>query len=384
MPKKLTTEEFIQKAREVHGDKYDYSKVKYKSTHEKIIVICSEHGEFSIQPNSLLNGRGCQKCGNKNKGKEKKITTEEFIKRAREVHGCKYDYSKVKYNNEKDKVCIICPEHGEFWQKPVYHLLNKCDCPKCANKKNINIKSLTTEDFILRAREIHGWKYDYSKVNYINNRTKVCIICPEHGEFWMRPNCHLSKQGCPKCGKIEMSKKNTLTTEEFIQKAREVHGDKYDYSKVKYVNNYTKVCIICPEHGEFLIKPNSHLNGCGCHFCNETNGERKVRLLLEKRKINYEQEKTFDWLKNNGNLFLDFYLPDYNIAIEYQGIKHSQTTDFARKGKEWAMNMLSNTKDRDLIKKNLCEKYNIKLFYINYNDNIEKKISLIFENETTC
>ena len=164
---------------------------------------------------------------------------ENFVKKAREVHGDKYDYSKVEYTNNYTKVCIICPEHGEFWQAPNNHINQKQGCPKCSHRSY----KLSNEEFTIKAKEIHGNKYDYSKVDYVNNRTKVCIICPEHGEFWQTPYKHLNKQGCPRCyGNIKSN------TEEFIAKAREVHGNKYDYSKVEYSGCENKVCIICPEH----------------------------------------------------------------------------------------------------------------------------------------
>lgn len=123
------------------------------------------------------------------------MTTESFIKRAREIHGDKYDYSKVVYVNNHTKVCIICPKHGEFWQFPNNHINQKQGCPKCcSNPKN------TTQTFIEKSREVHGSIYDYSKVIYKNNTTPVCIICPEHGEFWQKPMNHLAGCGCPECG----------------------------------------------------------------------------------------------------------------------------------------------------------------------------------------
>ena len=179
----------------------------------------------------------------------KKITTEEFIARAKVIHGDKYDYSKVEYVNSYTKVCIICPEHGEFWATPHCHLDGK-GCPKCAVYKR---GKLTTEEFIRRAKEVHGDKYDYSKVEYTHQATKVCIICPEHGEFWQKPAHHMNGNGCPKCAGRGM------TTEAFIKKAREIHGDKYDYSKVVFCGKHKKVCIICPEHGEFWQVAGRHL-----------------------------------------------------------------------------------------------------------------------------
>ena len=202
--RKLTTEEFIKKAKEIHRDKYDYSKAEYSGSKIKICIICPKHGEFWQIPNAHLNGQGCPECSN-----TKKLTTEEFIKRAKKIHGDKYDYSKVKYSTNHKKICIICPKHGEFWQQPSDHL-NGHGCRKCLLDKLPNIKKLTTEEFIKRAKKIHGDKYDYSKVKYINSKTAVCIICPKHGEFWQIPNYHLSKCGCQKCAEEELVFENKL------------------------------------------------------------------------------------------------------------------------------------------------------------------------------
>ena len=191
---------------------------------------------------------------------------EQFIKKAINKHGDKYDYSKVEYTNSQTKVCIICPEHGEFWQEPAAHVRGY-NCPICAKEKRNKHLRKTTDNFIYNAIKTHGVKYNYSKVEYINSQTKVCIICPEHGEFFMLPINHINGQGCPKCaGKC-------MDTELFISKSREVHGNKYDYSKVEYIDSKTKVCIICPEHGEFWQAPAKHLYGRGCPKC--ANKKRK-------------------------------------------------------------------------------------------------------------
>lgn len=157
-----------------------------------------------------------------------------------------------------------------------------------------------------------------------------------------------------------------MDREYFIECANKTHNNKYNYSKVEYVNNKTKVCIICPEHGEFWQAPHSHLKGKGCPICSESKLEKKVRNFLIENKIKFETEKTFEWLKNEGQLRLDFYLPDYNIAIECQGIQHFKPIDFAGKGIEWAKKILKENKKRDLIKKKLCEEHDIKIIYIPY------------------
>ena len=268
---KMDTNDFITKAKEIHGDKYDYSKVEYINNNEKVCIICPEHGEFWQTPHNHLKGAGCAKCGG-----GVNLNTNDFIIKAKEIHGDKYDYPKVEYKNNHTKVCIICPEHGEFWQTPSNHL-NGCGCPKCAVLRTIKTLSLTTEEFIKKAHEVHGDRYDYSKVEYVNYNTLIKIICPIHGEFWQTPSNHLKGQGCRKCvGKYK------TTTEEFIAKAKHIHGEKYDYSKVEYKNCHTKVCIICPKHGEFWQTPTSHLRGCGCYICNKGyNCEYKFNLLEE-------------------------------------------------------------------------------------------------------
>ena len=279
---KLTIEEFVTKANKVHHNKFDYSKVDYVNAHTKVCIICPEHGEFWQTPNGHLTGSTCPKCANHF------MDRDYFIEKARKIHGQKYDYSKVDYKGTDTKVCIICPEHGEFWQIPNSHLQGQ-GCPKCGVEKCANSLRLTTEEFIRRAKEVHGDKYDYSKVEYINNSTKVCIICPEHGEFWQTPIGHLSSKGCAKC-----ARNIQLTTEDFIKKANERHNNKYDYSKVEYVNTHTKVCIICPEHGEFWQTPANHLKGFGCNVCagRIINTGNFIKLAKEVHGEKYDYSKT--------------------------------------------------------------------------------------------
>ena len=383
MCKKITKEEFIEKTRQVHGNKYDYSKVNYINNRTKVRITCPEHGEFWQTPHSHLSGCGCPECGKKIKSEKKKLTTEEFIKKAKEIHGDKYDYSKVEYKNCGVKVCIICPEHGEFRQKPYEHL-SGCGCPECGKKIKSEKKKLTTEEFILKAKKVHGDKYDYSKVEYVNALTPVCIICSEHGEFWQKPSTHLSGNGCRECRKEFLHNKFKSSTEEFILKAREIHGNKYDYSKVEYVNALTPVCIICPKHGEFWQKPNVHLSDSGCKICSESHLEKEVYNYLKKNNIKFETQKTFEWLKYKINMYLDFYLPDYNIAIECQGAQHFIPVSF---GKEFDFDKDKNfikIKERDKKKKQLCDRHNIKIYYyINNNYFYEKEIyteKYIFKN----
>lgn len=193
-----------------------------------------------------------------------KLTTEKFIEKAKTVHGDKYDYSKVSYVSAKEKVCVICPEHGEFWQTPTVHLQGH-GCRKCANIVSCDYRRKSLNDFVSQANMVHNNKYDYSKVEYHNTHSKVCIICPIHGEFWQEAKSHLSGCGCPHCS-VDL-RSDSVT--DFISKAKRVHFDKYDYSLVAYKGSRVKVKIVCPKHGVFLQSPYCHLNGNGCPFCTQ-------------------------------------------------------------------------------------------------------------------
>ena len=305
---------------------------------------------------------------------------ENFILKSNIKHNNKYDYSKVEYIDSLTKVCIICPEHGEFWQTPQAHVRGN-SCPLCSNKKRGDTFRLDLNDFIENSNKIHNNKYDYSKVEYINSLTKVCIICPEHGEFYMLPSSHLQgqgcpkckgkglklneiidkankihnnkydyskvvytkmhnkviiicpihgefeqtlskhiskKQGCPKCGKIKTIEKKSYTTEKFIELANNVHNFKYDYSKVKYNNIKKEVEIICPKHGSFFQVPNYHLCGHGCPSCGNiiSNFENEINDFINSLNI-----KTIKKERKilNGNE-IDIFVPNYNLGIECDGL----------------------------------------------------------------
>ena len=347
MSKKITTEDFIENARKVHGDKYDYSLTNYISAKTKVKIICPVHGVFEQTPCGHLSGRGCKKCSGKNK-----LTTEEFIDQARKVHGDKYDYSVTNYVNAKKEVKIICPIHGIFEQLPYNHLRGH-GCSECAT----NLKS-NTERFIDQARKVHGDKYDYSVTKYINSDKNVKIICPIHGVFHQKAKSHLAGHGCKKCQTEKIKKLLGRNKEEFINQARKVHGDKYDYSLVNYVNCRTKVKIICPIHGVFEQTPQSHLKGNGCKYCKNYSAEKDIYTLLDKLNIKYKREKMFRWLIYDRMMRLDIYIPKYKVTIECQGKQHFYPVEYFG-GKEAYI----ETVNRDKKKRELCEQHGIKIFY---------------------
>lgn len=276
------------------------------------------------------------------------MNCKEFIKKAEKVHNTKYDYSKVDYHKSKEKVCIICPIHGEFWQIPNSHLMGH-GCPKCAIEKRKELQKLPISEFIKKAKKIHNEKYDYSKVKYDYIKDKVEIICPKHGSFLQIAQDHLNGHGCTKCNSLWKS------TEQFIEDARKIHGDKYDYSKVNYKNKYSNVTIICKKHGEFKQIAQNHLKGCNCPKCTCSKIEDEIIRFLTKNNILFEHRAHFKWL---GRKHLDFYLPEYNVGIECQGIEHFEPRDFFGGKNDYA-----KTIKRDKEKKHLCDKNGLKLLY---------------------
>lgn len=196
----------------------------------------------------------------------KKLTNDEFINKSNIIHKFKYDYSDTMYINRNTNVIIKCPLHGSFHQLPSNHLSGK-GCKKCGIERTSKKQESNKNDFIKKAVLIHGLKYNYDKVEYIKCKTKVIITCFIHGDFQQTVSDHLSGCGCPYCGILSQKKKQASNTNEFIKKAKQIHNDKYDYSKVDYKHYKTKIIIICPIHGEFLQTPSGHLSGKGCLQC---------------------------------------------------------------------------------------------------------------------
>lgn len=300
---KLLKEEFYK----THKDFYDYSKVVYKSSRDKIIIICPIHGEFKQTPDQHKRGGGCSKCSNlKRINSDIKRRTNSFLIKSKQVHKDKYDYSKVQYTNTDTKVTIICPIHGEFQQRPNSHI-NSTGCTKCGIELNSKSRSTSIDNFISKSIKIYKNKYDYSKVIYKNTHTKVSIICPNHGEFQKSPHDHLKGKGCKVCYSEKDDKLGFKET--FIERSNKIYNNKYDYSKVHYKNVHKKVTIICPIHGEFQQSPNSHQKG---HECMECTGNVKITLekFLEKSKehhgdkYDYSKVKIDEKVNNQSKLII--------------------------------------------------------------------------------
>jgi len=332
---KITEKKFIELCNIKHNNKYDYSLVHYKNANSKIDIICPIHGFFSQRANSHMHGSSCPKCFGKNK------EYDEIITNFKKIHGDKYDYSLVNYVTQKEPIKIICPEHGVFEQTYNTHKKGH-GCPKCVGRYKTN------NEFIIEANKIHSNKYDYSLVNYVNSIKNINIICDLHGEFKQKPANHLQGSGCPKCKGLKITEKKTKTIDEFINDANKIHDNKYDYSFVDYKNCKEHVKINCTKHGIFKQTPDSHLQGIGCPKCGLKfdKAENEIRNFLATLNIDFI-EKDKEIIKP---LELDILIPLHNIAIEFNGLY-------------WHSDKFKPS-NYHLNKTELCEKKNIKLIHI--------------------
>ncbi len=375
MSRKLTTESFIDKASKIHNNKYDYTLVTYKKSKIKVEIICPNHGPFLKTPNAHLSGSGCPKCIYAKRSLDNYLTNEEYIIKANKKHNYYYSYGETIYKGSQNKIIITCHIHGNFIQQATNHLHGQ-GCSKCGIIKRNNSLRSSLKNFISKANKIHNKKYDYSKSIYINNSTNLIIICSEHGSFEQTPRNHLRGTKCPKCALFERVDKRTLSQDEFILRSNNVHNNKYDYSKVKYVNAKTKVTIICPEHGDYDQEAFSHLSGCGCPICNTSKGELSVLNWLQDNKIQYEYQKIFNGLigLGGGNLIFDFYLEKLNLCIEYDGIQHYTFIE----GLHITKNNFKKQQIHDKCKNEYCKENNIKLLRIRYDEDVNVVLSKYF------
>ncbi len=262
---------------------------------------------------------------------------DKYLLKIKNTHADKYDYSKSNYINSISKIIIICPIHGEFKQS-IYNHIYGAGCPKCKHNYISNKFTSNTEEFIRKAKKIHGDKYDYNKVNYTKSRNPISIICEKHGEFIQAPSDHLQGCGCPKCKSEKISFISKRSQEVFIKEAKKIHNDRYCYDKTNYINKDSKVTITCSVHGDFDQIAHNHLKGQGCPRCKASKGELLIESILKKNNIVYETEYKLSEVKNRYEY--DFYLPDYNLLIEFHGIQHYQYNMFFHKSYEEFLNRI--------------------------------------------
>jgi G:T-mismatch repair DNA endonuclease (very short patch repair protein) len=309
--KPKTTEWFINKSKSIYGNEFDYSKSIYTFSKNTIEITCRIHGIFKQRASEHFKGNGCPICN-------RRIDLKEFLEKARLIHGEKYDYSLItNIDGMKNyAVSIICPTHGIFNQKIVGHIAKKQGCKKCGKIKTVLSLRKTQEDFIKEAIKKHGGLYDYSKVVYISSVDKVEIVCQKHGSFWQTPSNHNNsghEQGCPSCaGNIRR------TNMDFIEEAKKIHNNLYDYSLVDYISSKEKIKINCQNHGVFLQLPDNHLKGKGCPKCAHR-VSKPEKEWLDSLGIPEELRQKCLRMSSGKQYEVDAYDPTIGTVYEFYG-----------------------------------------------------------------
>ena len=354
--RRKNTEIFIRQSQEIHNHKYDYSKTIYKTAKEKVIIVCPIHNEFEQVANSHIMGMGCIKCGyeSENHTKESNKSTVDFISESKLIWGNKYDYSLTKYKNSRTKLKIIY-DGITYEQLPGSHL-------------KYPVEGFLDQDIFLKKSEKRwGRKYDYSLVEFKNCHTHVKIIY-DGIIYEQLPHNHLI---------YAPEKILRKTQEQFVEQSNKYHDSIYNYDKVVYINDRSKIEIICDKHGSFLQSPSSHLRS-GCPHCNESKGEREVSKILKSYNINFDRQKKFPDCKNVFELPFDFYIPSLRILIEFDGIQHFEPIQYFG-----GLRAFEKLKINDKIKSDYCEDNYIDLIRIRYDqiDSIEKILKDSLENK---
>lgn len=368
-------EDIIAACKAVHGDKYDYSQVEEKISNkdDKITIIChskdalgNEHGIFQQPLARHLKGRNCPKCS----GRSVQLSEAEMIARAKQVHGDAYDYVSIDRDKSNNAIVhAVCHvkdeegnEHGEFAQSYQHHVNGKQGCPKCRYIKSSKAIRRSLDEVLSLARDVHGDAYDYLLIKaYKNDRIPYPIRCKKHDiVFEQSFNNHICfKEGCPVCGREKSDQSRRYTQEEWIKLAEARHHGKYSYEHVDYQGSNVPVEIFCKKHQCYFKQlPTNHLFGQGCPICKESKLEIMTASWLKEHGIEFIRQKTFDWLVNAKKLSLDFYLPQYNAAIECQGKQHFGFGGWKDNEEEYKEIM-----QRDELKRKLCEEHGIKVYY---------------------
>lgn len=304
--KRLTTEEFVCRAKEVWGDRWKYDKVEYLNNTTPVLLECPEHGEFTQTPKSHLRGEGaCRSC--------RGILNEEaFLKQALEVWGDRWDYSSMEFSTARDPLQISCPTHGPFTQVGLSHLKGYVGCPECSERKKKPAHHLEAQ-----AKEVWGDRWDFSKSQWGQTRSEVVVICPQHGGFTQNTrNLLRGDVGCRPCKGIVSS------SEEFMERAKVIWGDRWDYSALNFRTISSKVTLRCPLHGEFQQMGSDHLRGfVGCPSCSNAQPSALEQDLREYiQSLGIEVQSSVTGLLDPPRLELDMYIPSQKKAFEFNGV----------------------------------------------------------------
>lgn len=311
--RRMPVSEFINRASAVHADVYDYTNVRYTNSQGYVLIVCPTHGEFSQTPSAHLTGRGCPTCGDTKIGDKCRISQSDFLARCTDVHGDRYDLSRVAYKGVSKKIEVVCKEHGVFYPTAGNFTANKSGCPTCARLLVGSKSRMSEQSYIERAKALHSNRFEYGEISYKKGGPFLSVVCKEHGRFEQRLHDHMKGVGCVKCSKP------VHDSTSFAQVAVGVHGGKYDYKVSTYTDSQTKIEITCPTHGAFMQLPSCHVSlGHGCPRCGRT-GPSSAQVEIAEFLSAYVSV-SMEAPIGKSRRRLDILVPDRSIAVEYHGL----------------------------------------------------------------
>ena len=368
-----TKADLVVEASAIHGAKYDYTKTIFRGSAKHFEVYCPKHNKTwsTTWHSHITQAHGCQQCG-----AERDFDLDAFIQRASQLHKNRYDYSQVmEWGGWHSPIPLGCRTHGIFWQRPTVHIYLQGGCPRCAAQvRGIEARD-NTADFIRKSRAVHGDKYDYSRTEYVSDSEEVKIFCRQHGEFTQRADHHKRGAGCSMCHFEAMEQERSYTFDDFLKLAEDTHLGRYEYDASSWTGYLEKLNIKCPSHGWFMQSAAGHARGSGCPSCQESRGERDIARYLETLGITYERQKKFSTCIDRRSLPFDFYVPDLNLLIEYDGEQH-----YMDSGRGIFTNDdIVSIKRRDRIKTEFCAASGINLIRIRYDQSVQEELAFLKE-----
>jgi hypothetical protein len=314
------TKLFIEKSRSKFGDKYSYENTIYVNQTTRLNITCPIHGSISILPDNHLNGCGCSPCSKSKAGSSHKLSNQDFIERAKSIHGDNLSFESTFYSGSLHKVTVTCKIHGDFLITASNLINNKQGCRQCSIKKGCDKKKTTKESLLNKISNRDGFRnFDFSKVkDSFHLREELIISCSKHGEIKTNAANILRYKksfGCAKC----RSNDSKYTTEEFVQLSHEAHNGNYSYAESEYKSSHEDVSIICQKHGSFLTKAYIHLAGGGkCPKCTNFVSSYEIEISKYLSELNIENQTSVRNLKDIKEI--DILIPKNKIAIEFNGL----------------------------------------------------------------
>lgn len=377
----LSHEIFLERVSKHKHTNLDFKNTVYRGQKNTVRVECNLHGPFDAWPSNLFQGGNCPACAASAAGKKRRLELDTLIARISNKFGKKYEIDTTSIVSASSPIKLRCKTHGWF-QKTIGNLESSNGCPLCSNENSSKIRALnamlTSQEVIDRFQKVHNFRYDYSKIKYAGIMNSVEITCFTHGSFHQSVTSHLQGKGCPKCGAERKRQAQFLSQGDLYDRLKILNGDIFIYPPNLGLELRSNTPIICRQHGLFCQPLRIHLSGNGCPECSQSLGAKRVSEWLTKNEIEYVTEAHIPVGKKGLPLRADFFLPEYNTYIEYNGEQHFRPISFFGMDEKTSLHVFEEQKERDRVKENWIIENNYELVRIRYDQNEAEVLSNYF------